>query len=753
MRWGRSNTTAADGRKAAKRGAAAAKTSVKTTTDNDSLPAVLRFAIVSPLLVFVDQALAYGEVSGFARTLYQLFCLVLLYVSLGDGALFEEWRKWRRRPGAKTIRVRGPSADPRNRAPLVSPPERAIADRGRIAEPVESLRRSEEPTEPYQPAEYSIPQTSSPVERERSTTDVPMIFPPRVSEKPLSAKSSYIPAPISRGPPSIPLPTPVEAIYVAERSPAKASTEQSPVAPVVEPIAFAEPPRTADAPIREPIPEAAIITEKEIPEARSDHVQRKPVIDNRSPLPPAFKDEIVMMIQTLLHLVNDEIQWTDSKQTHQQPVPCTLSVHKTIAEAWKFTLDVDVSSDDAFAFLSNSSTRSNWDPLTENLSVLRNYVAPQNGSTRVQHHVLKGVFPTIPRETVVLFHAQKLTGDRAVLIQRSVPWADDVPDVDGIKVETNICGTLIEQTGPSSCRITHIHDIDYRLAIHTPISQFMTTVVAPQAIRRLAETLIQHRDSQESATQDEGYEELETIFDSYSDSDPRNSRQLSPEPLAVAAERTPANVKANYRDSFASQLGISQAATDNRYAEDVEQMVQDVLRNRTTEIWTQKVSRAGTTVFQSAEGQFRFRVTADLQGTARTVFKTLVSLKDKPIWDPHCDSAKVIEELDANSCIYRLRTKQDREGSSDSMVLAHHRMLDPNRFVAVYWTFKKAGGGSLSAFFCEAHPRDATKCILTHLINGDDFEGSSTTVDFVAMRTLPAAMNNLRTLLAKHMRG
>ncbi|KAJ3154364.1 hypothetical protein HDU89_008432 [Geranomyces variabilis] len=801
---------------------------------------VLKFAMVAPVLIFVDQALAHNGASSLSRTGYQLFCLALLYliftpsrpskpaaipnpqllakraqetVITGSGGVF-----WKSPPGQHTIPA------PRHSAPDAPTGSKAVYGQSPV-DPVHIV--------PVTPTVEAAPAlTASPAAAE------PYVFPPPPSSQPKTSSTSSFakaeaPAPRSALPAKTPeasLPTPTASPVSVSPLPKRQSitTIESVPMPLETP---SPPPRslarslspeslpTAAAPVSEtasvasdkpscPPPQSSYSDSR----ASSPQVAASPVPSNRSstatlvtgPPPVKYLTEIEMMVKTLCHLRRDDSQWQMIKEKINDPITHSLSAHRTIPEAWKFEAEFKSTLEAAYHFMLDPSSRAEWDALTECQNVLRVFSVPEDGSTtRIQWVRTKGLFPSVARDSVVLFHGRRLGPDCALVVRRGVEWnGEGIERADGIKVDVNIMGSLIERMdnaadGSPRCRVTHIHDVNYHFSSQSPIagtpaSQLMVTMIGPQAIPRLAAALEKHGVEYERNLHPAG-----DIIDKYGREDeveeavvvdprppsaaveslkrssrpPRISLPASPpfnemvSPLVLpgteagyfddngpgtAQQPTMAPLEVNPQNGPTATL----SADTHRYTEDVEQMTLDLMAqlDKRETSWKLVVTEDDIHVYSNPNGQFKIKVVAEMPGNVQTVFDAVSAL------DRHGRDGSVpelVEELDSMTKIYKNTHAKD-----NNVILSHTRAFDSGSILGAFWAVDHehnntkttptptTQSGDLSGIFCERHPRDASRCVLTHLLADADVDGETGNLSrYVAAKALPAGIRKLRAML------
>ncbi|KAJ3018486.1 hypothetical protein HKX48_002862 [Thoreauomyces humboldtii] len=785
---------------------------------------VLKFAMVAPVLVFVDQ----GGVRSIVRTLYQLGCAALLYIIFGpirtgprvdsdehqrallpkrqqhqsvlsgDGGVF-----WKAPPGEKTIPAPPPS--PKDGKKIVfgkTPLDPVIPDAAEmpaILEPAVSIPQKVAYPAPQPPTiarevkpvvaatvgAFVAPASNAP--KEPSQAVKPVQLPTPVSS-PLLSRSSATPSPASTS-------TNPTAVY-SESDASRLSDPPSPVVSARDLGTLTSVPRSVqqqaptsprDATPTSPTPSAASST-------------------SHASLPAKYTGEIEMMVKTLQHLASDSTQWSEAggKRGPEEPVTYSVSSHKVIEEAWKFEAEMRSTVESAFRYLIDPDTRQVWDPLTESQTVLRRFTAlDQETTTRIQYSRTKGVFPSIPRDMVVLFHGRRLGTDRAIVVQRGVEWNGEgvVQDNSGIKVDVNMCGSVIEKLpdqadGTPRIRITHVHDVNYHMQLTTPVSQFMVTMIAPQAIRRLAAALEdQHMSNAvhddiinvygSSDDAEEIEEQPQGVFGGASQhagwrssKPPRISLQASVpfnemvSPLVLPAQTDlPAPEeedleKSVLAPSMLSDDPTSPSASSKTHTELVERMVLESMAqlDRRAHGWHPLISAttADCKVFESKNhgARFGFKVVAsDLRGDVQTVASVLADMEGRRRWDPAAASgtAALVGTLDPTTKMYNLFPSTLAPSGRTETVVVHTRSFDSGSVLVVFsatprddeaqTTVIPDAPGSLSAAFVERHSTDPERSVLTHLLPHPD-PTAPATARYVAARAMPVAVARLREVVA-----
>ncbi|TPX65061.1 hypothetical protein SpCBS45565_g05429 [Spizellomyces sp. 'palustris'] len=770
---------------------------------------LLKFAMIAPVLVFVDQALAHSEVSSFARTIYQLMCFGTLYLIIaptheskpgptseanpellakrgrantivaGNGGVF-----WKVPPGERTISApvaeqRGMLASPKvfgefpvdSLEDMVVPPsvmdvndavgrrarERTLAQRNAPSVSASSVQSSA--------TRESVPGVTSPAMREGAIAVSSSVAP--VAEVPIvetgnSQTPETAPMPIVVTPTPRPIPPPL----VLPGKPSVITPPATPLSATLSPISrpsFDSPSRTEPSRI---ISDASYLS--------------------TSGLPLHYERDIEMMIKTTLHLINDKVQWNQNGEAGAL-TGYRLMQHKSIPEAWRFDVEVNASLETAFQFLMDPASRQKWDDMTQKAQTLHTFTTTHREVSRIQYYRTKGVFPAVPRDMVVLYHAQRLGSGRAVIVQRSVQWDSETIQADrekGIISDVNICGTIIESVGNSDdqprCRLTHIHDVNYHFNLATSVSEFMTTMIAPRAVKRFVEELEKMEEQADDAV---------SVIESYQDDEeesshqgaeltteatatkrwspaPRISLPLSPafesmvSPLVSAAMQTAEGATTD--DAILEDVKVDEKSTAHRYTEDIDAMVADVFQHMEDESRWEQVSKDGhaSVYVNTSDTAFKFKVVAEMTGPLEAVFETLTSLPTRPSWDPSCKSSRCIERIDDHTSIHHA-VFAEGEGNPgqelESVVLSHSRKMERNRgLVGLLWRVAKdeSGQGDLSGIVCEPHPTDASKCILTHLLSSPASSGPSAdaVVRYVASKTLPAAVKRLQEVVATRLK-
>ncbi|KAJ3162709.1 hypothetical protein HDU86_003682 [Geranomyces michiganensis] len=819
---------------------------------------VLKFAMVAPVLIFVDQALAHNGASSLSRTGYQLFCLGLLYLILaparpikpaalpnpqllakrgeketvitGSGGVF-----WKNPPGQHTIPA------PRASTPVAPTGLKAVYGQSPV-DPVHVV-----------PMQKTLDAAPSP---ETQPAAEPYVFPP-----PPTSEAEVPSPPSTEGP--VPPTSPTRVLESMLPTPA-ASPVTASIAPTCESVAtFESMPVLSEAPNPPPRSLARSLSPDSLPAAAnrgseslltamkpsyspqpssgpertsSPHlsVSPKPSSNRDStatlvagPPPVKYLTEIEMMVKTLCHLRRDDTQWQLIKEKFDDPVTHSLSAHRTIAEAWKFEAEFKSTLDATYQYLLDPSKRVEWDALTECQNVLRVFDVPEDDSTtRIQWVRTKGLFPSVSRDSVVLFHGRRLGPNCALVVQRGVEWnGEGIEHADGIKVDVNIMGSLIERMnsaadGSPRCRVTHIHDVNYHFSSESPIagtpaSQLMVTMIGPQAIPRLADALERH--SIEFERIERTWHPAGDIIDKYGQED--GSEKASPEAAVEALKRSsrpprislPASPPfnemvsplvlpgtASYFDSNVSSTHLEQTeipsavhldgptatttttsaiatAGPHRYIEDVERMtllMMSQLDKRDTS-WKLIVNEDDDIrVYSNPDGQFKFKVVAEMPGSVQTVFDTVAAL------DRHARDGTVpelVEELDSMTKLYKANLRSDAAATAAAsrLILSHTRAFDSGSMLGAFWAVdhhdrddtmieSPGEGGALSGIFCERlHSRDnnnstrpESRCVLTHLLaEADDVDGETGNLSrYVAAKALPAGVRKLRAMLADNER-
>ncbi|KNC99763.1 uncharacterized protein SPPG_05140 [Spizellomyces punctatus DAOM BR117] len=793
------------------------RTVVEQTKHVDSPPMseankalLLKFAMIAPVLVFVDQALAHSEVSSFQRTIYQLMCVSILYLIIaptseskpgptssaniellakrgrantivaGNGGVF-----WKVLPGERTIsapsaEVRGMLASPKHFGEFPVDPLEDMVVPPSVMDVNDAVRRRAGERTSKQRNAPSI--SASSVQSSSTAESVPPVTVPTMREGVKAVSSSVAPVaevPIvetgnSQAPEAAPMP--INATPTPRPIPPPLVLPGK--SPVITPPAT---PRSATlSPSSRPFSESPSQTEtsRVISDASSL---------STSGLPLHYERDIEMMIKTTLHLVNDKVQWNERREAGTS-TGYQLMQHKSIPEAWRFDVEVKASLETAFQFLMDPASRQKWDDMTQKAQTLRIFTTTHREVSRIQYYRTKGVFPAVPRDMVVLYHAQRLGDGRAVIVQRSVQWDWETIQADGVKgiiSDVNICGTIIESVGNSDdqprCRLTHIHDVNYHVNLATSVSEFMTTMIAPRAVKRLVEELEKMEEQADDAV---------SVIESYQDDEeesstqnpeltigasatkkrwspaPRISLPLTPafesmvSPLVSAALQTAEDSTTD--NAILKDIKVDEKSTAHRYAEDIDAMLADVFEHMEDESRWEQVSKDGhaSVYINTSDSAFKFKVVAEMTGPLEAVFETLTSLPTRPSWDPSCKSSRCIEYIDDHTSIHHA-VFAEGEGNPgqelESVVLSHSRRMErKGGLVGLLWRVAKDenGEGDLSGIVCEPHPTHASKCILTHLLSSPASSGQSAdaVVRYVASKTLPAAVRRLQEVVADRLK-
>ncbi|KAJ3171834.1 hypothetical protein HDU87_008222 [Geranomyces variabilis] len=828
--------------------AAQRKLALAHTTANAAAPAgpdpnkslVLKFAMVAPVLIFVDQALAHNGASSLSRTGYQLFCLGLLYLILapsrpgkpavipnpqllakranetvitGSGGVF-----WKSPPGQHTIpapRQSTPDApigskavygqspvDPVHIVPVTPTAEAAPAILASPAAepyvfPPPPSQSKTSSTASISKPEAPAPRVAMPVKTPEASLPTPTASPVSVSALPKRqsiATLSSVPVPVET-------PSPPPRSLARSLSPESLPTTAAPVsetASVGSNKPSYPPPPSSYSDSRTSSPQTAASPAPSIGSSTSTLVTGPP--------PVKYLTEIEMMVKTLCHLRRDDSQWQLIKEKVNDPVTHSLSAHRTIPEAWKFEAEFKSTLEAAYHFMLDPSNRAEWDALTECQNVLRVFSVPEDGSTtRIQWVRTKGLFPTVARDSVVLFHGRRLGPNCAIVVQRGVEWnGEGIERADGIKVDVNIMGNLIERMenaadGSPRCRVTHIHDVNYHFSSQSPIagtpaSQLMVTMIGPQAIPRLADALEKHSveyernlhpagDIIDKYGHEEETEEDAVVVDARPPSAAVEALKRSSRPPRISLPPSPPfnemvsplvlpGSEAGYFDDnvlgTVRQPTATHAATDlagsataapgtHRYTENVEQITLDLMAqlDKRETSWKLIVSEDDIHVYSNPNGPFKIKVVAEMPGNVQMVFDAVSAL------DRHGRDGSVpelVEELDSMTKIYKNTTHATKDSS---VIYSHTRTFDSGSMLGAFWavdrdqhnpnTTMRASSpqtGELSGIFCERHPRDATRCVLTHLLADADVEGETGNLSrYVAAKALPAGIRKLRTIL------
>ncbi|KAJ3410550.1 hypothetical protein HDV05_003652 [Chytridiales sp. JEL 0842] len=180
----------------------------------------------------------------------------------------------------------------------------------------------------------------------------------------------------------------------------------------------------------------------------------------------------------------DDVLWTCvSKQSKGL---CSIEVHKSTKHEFCFRIiaELEGTPEEAFDLLSDVRGRPTWDKMCEEAGIVK---VLGNGS-KVQYMYTKGVWPTAPRDALVVGFIRRLTDRPGYLnVTQSIPtFPGFQPRPSAVRMNAEIAGQIVEphpEGGEKRCRVIQIMKGDLGGTLPKSIIAMITTQTMPLSLR------------------------------------------------------------------------------------------------------------------------------------------------------------------------------------------------------------------------------------------------------------------------------
>ncbi|KAJ3299322.1 hypothetical protein HK104_009347 [Borealophlyctis nickersoniae] len=224
-----------------------------------------------------------------------------------------------------------------------------------------------------------------------------------------------------------------------------------------------------------------------IPNGKLDHSQSSmkaddPYIHLLEPLTSTF----LTLADTNLHPSSP----TPSPETHQWHTVLTsrsstskfgIEIHKfnTKDFCFRYIVEMEATPEEAFDFLADIGKRPLWDETCESGGI----VEKSSPTTTVQYFRTKGMWPTSPREALVVSFVRTLPDGRYLNVTQSIPSHPLHNPADGhVRMLATIAGQIVgpDPLGrPGMCRVVQVVDGDLGGWLPKKVVSFVTTQAIP----------------------------------------------------------------------------------------------------------------------------------------------------------------------------------------------------------------------------------------------------------------------------------
>jgi hypothetical protein len=201
--------------------------------------------------------------------------------------------------------------------------------------------------------------------------------------------------------------------------------------------------------------------------------------------PPGEYEEIT---KKLLQDFQELLKASDWKSKYQSPT-VNIDSSPRSDNLFRFDFTLDNTPLTCFDFLSSASKRKEWDDIVDEITVVEQI----DSSTSLIYVRSKPMFPTSPRDSVVISFKTVLADGRLLEITKSVDHPKYPPDPKGkiVRASTGVSGIIVSPVNGQikKAHVIEISDLDPGGWIPASVRNSILTVMIPNNIKSLNEKL------------------------------------------------------------------------------------------------------------------------------------------------------------------------------------------------------------------------------------------------------------------------
>ncbi|KAI8902832.1 hypothetical protein BC833DRAFT_571767 [Globomyces pollinis-pini] len=180
----------------------------------------------------------------------------------------------------------------------------------------------------------------------------------------------------------------------------------------------------------------------------------------------------------------DDCVWKEVLHQEKELFNISVQKRKDVDFFFRIVVDFEGTPEETFDLVADISKRPNWDEICQSAGIIERI----SNKTAIQFMRTKGIWPTSPREAIIMSFTDKLEDGRYINVTKSIDSHEDYKSVDGdVRMIATIAGLVIgphPSNNPKICRCVQIVNGDLGGWLPPSVVSLVTTQAFPISMRR-----------------------------------------------------------------------------------------------------------------------------------------------------------------------------------------------------------------------------------------------------------------------------